>query len=68
VISTSGNAGIAAAAYCQKAGIKLYIFISPETEKEKIAEMQKYGPIIIMSKKSDQTCKLFFGKEGKLKI
>ena len=52
VISTSGNAGIAAAAYCRKAGIKLYIFISPETEKAKIAEMQKYNPIIIKSKRA----------------
>lgn len=52
VISTSGNAGIAASAYCKKAGIKLYIFISPETEKEKIASMQKYGPMIIRSKKA----------------
>ncbi len=51
-ISTSGNAGIAAAAYCQKAGIKLYIFISPETEKAKIAEIQKYNPIIIKSKRA----------------
>ncbi len=52
VISTSGNAGIAASAYCRKAGIKLYIFISPETEKAKIAEMQKYNPIIIKSKRA----------------
>ncbi|MBU4361030.1 pyridoxal-phosphate dependent enzyme, partial [Patescibacteria group bacterium] len=52
VISTSGNAGISAAAYCRKAGIKLYIFISPETEKAKIAEMQKYNPVIIKSKKA----------------
>ena len=52
VISTSGNAGIAAAAYCQKGGIKLYIFISPKTEKAKIAEMQKYNPIIIKSKRA----------------
>ncbi len=52
VISTSGNAGISAAAYCQKARIKLYIFISPETEKAKIAETQKYDPVIIKSKKA----------------
>lgn len=52
IISTSGNAGIAAAAYCQKAGIKLYIFISPQTEKAKVAEMQKYNPIIIESKRA----------------
>ena len=52
VISTSGNAGIAAAEYCLKAGIKLYIFISPETEKAKIVEMQKYDPTIIKSKRA----------------
>ncbi|MBW6440800.1 pyridoxal-phosphate dependent enzyme [Patescibacteria group bacterium] len=52
VISTSGNAGIAAAAYCEKAKIKLYIFISPETERAKIAQMQKHNPIIIKSKKA----------------
>ncbi|MDF1497886.1 MAG: pyridoxal-phosphate dependent enzyme [Patescibacteria group bacterium] len=52
VISTSGNAGIAAAAYCQESGIKLYVFISIETEKAKIAQMQKYNPIIIKSKKA----------------
>ena len=52
VISTSGNAGIAAATYCKEAGIKLYIFISPETENAKIVEMQKYNPVIIKSKKA----------------
>ena len=52
LISTSGNAGIAAAVYCQKAKIKLYIFISPETEKAKIAEIQKYNPVIIKSKRA----------------
>jgi threonine synthase len=52
VISTSGNAGIAAAAYCRKAGIKLYIFMSSETDSEKIASMQKYDPIIIRSNRA----------------
>ena len=52
IISTSGNAGIAAAVYCQRARIKLYVFISPETEKAKIVEMQKYDPIIIRSKRA----------------
>ncbi|MFZ2969962.1 MAG: pyridoxal-phosphate dependent enzyme [Minisyncoccia bacterium] len=52
IISTSGNAGIVAAAYCQKAGIKLYIFISSGTDRGKISSMQKYGPVIIRSKKA----------------
>jgi threonine synthase len=49
VISTSGNAGIAAAAYAKEAGMKMFIFISPDTENAKIADMQKYDPIIIKS-------------------
>jgi threonine synthase len=49
VISTSGNAGIAAAAYAKEAGIKMYVFISPDTENAKIADIQKYDPIIIKS-------------------
>lgn len=52
VISTSGNAGIAAAAYCRKAGIRLYVFISPDTEAEKILSMQRYSPVIVKSKKA----------------
>lgn len=47
VISTSGNAGIALAAYAKKAGVSAFIFISPETESGKIADMQKYDPVII---------------------
>lgn len=47
LISTSGNAGIALAAYAKKASIVPFIFISPETESAKISDMQKYGPVII---------------------
>ncbi len=63
VISTSGNAGIAAATYCQKAGIKLYIFMSPETEKEKIVEMHRYNPILIESKKAIRLANYFSAKK-----
>lgn len=52
IISTSGNAGIAAAAYCRTAGMKLYIFISPDTEPEKVSSMQRCDPVIIRSKKA----------------
>ena len=51
-ISTSGNAGIAAAAYAKEAGMKIFIFISPDTEKGKIADMQKYGAVIIKSSRA----------------
>ncbi|MFA7169504.1 MAG: pyridoxal-phosphate dependent enzyme [Candidatus Paceibacterota bacterium] len=52
VISTSGNAGVAAAAYAKQAGIKMFVFVSPDTELAKIADMQKYNPIIIKSKRA----------------
>lgn len=52
VISTSGNAGIAAAAYARRAGMKLFVFLSPDTEKGKIVDMQKYDPVIIRSRRA----------------
>lgn len=52
VISTSGNAGIAAAAYARQAGMTLFVFISPDTERGKVADMQQYGPVIIKSKRA----------------
>ncbi len=36
VISSSGNAAISAAAYCDLAGIKLTVFVSPKISKEKL--------------------------------
>lgn len=51
VISTSGNAGIAMSAYAEKAGVKAFVFISPETESGKIYDMQKYDPVIIKTKR-----------------
>jgi len=51
-ISTSGNAGISAAAYAKKANMRAFIFISPDTEIAKIADIQKYDPIIIKSKRA----------------
>lgn len=47
VISTSGNAGVALAAYAQQANIPAFICLSDETEQGKLAAMQKYNPIII---------------------
>lgn len=52
VLSTSGNAGVAAAAYAREAGIKAFIFISPSTEGAKIADMQQYAPVIIRSQRA----------------
>ncbi|MDP3057116.1 MAG: pyridoxal-phosphate dependent enzyme [bacterium] len=50
IISSSGNAAVSAAAYCQLAGIKLFIFVSPKIDKEKLIKMAGCGAKIIISK------------------
>lgn len=50
IISSSGNAAVSAAAYCQSAGIKLFVFISPKTDKEKIMRMADFGARVIISR------------------
>ncbi|MBI5416395.1 pyridoxal-phosphate dependent enzyme [Candidatus Poribacteria bacterium] len=51
LISSSGNAAISAAAYCCLANIRLFAFISPETNRNKIALMKKFGADIIVTSK-----------------
>lgn len=48
-ISTSGNAGITAGYFAKQAKLPLVIFTSKYTSSGKIAEMQKYDPLIIVS-------------------
>lgn len=43
VLSTSGNAGIAAAAYCQLVKIKLHVFVSPAVNHAKLAKIKQFG-------------------------
>lgn len=50
IISSSGNAAVSAAAYCKKAGITLFVFISPKTDEAKIARIADFGAFIIMTK------------------
>ncbi len=49
IISSSGNAAVSAAAYCQLVGIRLIVFVSPKTDKEKIVMMADFGAKIIIS-------------------
>lgn len=51
VISSTGNAAISAAYYCQKAGVKLTVFISPHTSPDKLKLIQ--NPIISLKPISD---------------
>lgn len=50
IISSSGNAAVSAAAYCRLAGIRLIVFVSQKTDKEKIRIMLKLGAKVIVSR------------------
>lgn len=50
IISSSGNAAVSAAAYCKLAGIRLFVFISPNTDKEKIVKVVDLGACVIISR------------------
>lgn len=50
IISSSGNAAVSAAAYCELAGIKLIVFISPKTDQEKLEKIAEFGAVVIISK------------------
>lgn len=49
VISSSGNAAIAAAAACRVAGLRLWVFVSPSTPANKLSAIRRYGAMIIQS-------------------
>jgi len=50
IISSSGNAAVSAAAYCRLAGIKLFVFVSPKTDKAKIKKIADFGAYVIISR------------------
>ncbi len=52
IISSSGNAAVSAAAYCKKAGIALFVFVSPKTDEGKISAIAGFGAYIITSRYS----------------
>jgi threonine synthase len=49
IISSSGNAAVAAAAYSALAGIRLHAFVAPETHPVKLAELLHLGARVIVS-------------------
>ena len=49
VISSTGNAAISAAYFCQQENIKLTIFLSPHISPQKLNLLKKYDHEIIMS-------------------
>lgn len=55
VISSSGNAAISAASYCQLAGIELTVFISPKINKHKLGRLEELDCRIIQTVKPIST-------------
>lgn len=47
VLASTGNAAAAYAAYCSKAGIKLWVFLANNVPSEKLRELALYGAEII---------------------
>jgi threonine dehydratase len=62
VISTSGNAGIAAAMIGNKYGILVTIFCAEDTDKVKLQKMSMSGAKIILSKRPIRMAKYFSTK------
>src|SRR3989338_10706259 len=50
VISSSGNAAMAASAYCRLAGIKLIVFVSPNINTAKLAALKENSDVYIDSR------------------
>ncbi len=65
VISSSGNAAIAAAAFCQLAGIKLWAFLAPTILRQKFLAIKESGPTIIFSHRAIRLAN-YFAKKKKL--
>ncbi len=51
LISSSGNAAIAAAAYCNLCGINLIAFVDKATPKAKLAEIRRSGQTVLLCTK-----------------
>jgi threonine synthase len=47
VLASTGNAGVAYAAYCARAGIKLWLFMSSLVPQEKMREVALYGAEVV---------------------
>jgi threonine synthase len=59
VLASTGNAGVAYAAYCARAGIKLWLFLTSLVSAEKMREIALYGAEVIkVSGTYDETKKV----------
>jgi threonine synthase len=68
VLSSSGNAAIAAAEYCRLGGISLTVFVSPKIEAGKLAKLREKGVEIITSERPISEAVKFSRREGVLNL
>lgn len=47
LLSSSGNAAVAASLYCAAAGVRLLAFVSPDTSPVKLAALRRRGTLVI---------------------
>lgn len=57
VLSSSGNAAIAAAAACRVAGLRLVALVSPLTPPAKVAAIARWGAAIVRSDRAPGLCR-----------
>ena len=51
LLSSSGNAAVAASLYCAAAGLRLLAFVSPDTPAVKLAALHRQGTLVIRTEK-----------------
>ncbi len=68
VISSSGNAAVAAAAYCRLAGIRLYAFVPLQVAPFKLAQLRRFGAEVIVTGQAINAAKRAARRYGLLNL
>jgi len=68
VLSSSGNAAVAASQYCRLAGIDLHVFVSPKINEGKLAQLRKAGVVISSSDRPVSEAVKFSRRKGVLNL
>lgn len=68
VISSSGNAAIAAARYCQLAGLKLTVFVSPKISPGKLEELKKTEVKVVITDRAVSEAQKYARQTGNFNL
>ena len=64
LIPSSGNAAVAAAAYCLLAGMRLLAFVPPQIAPFKLAQLRRFGAEVIITSRAINAAKQVANKYG----